>query len=120
MKLQNYHYLTSMIFFDYSSIRFVGDKTGNTLCTIVPCDGWYEDISYCALESGEVWHMRNPIVVPVVIGALGAVSVNFKKYIKQIGVKVSLEVIQKEERDLGPVVTCNPIPRTINQAEYPA
>ena len=31
----------------------------------------------------------------VVTGALGAVSVNFKKYIKQIGVKVSLEVIQK-------------------------
>ena len=32
--------------------------------------------------------------MPVVIGALGAVSVNFKKYVKQIGVKVSLEVIQ--------------------------
>ena len=31
----------------------------------------------------------------VVTGALGAVSVSFKKYIKQIGVKVSLEVIQK-------------------------
>ena len=35
------------------------------------------------------------IVVPVVVGALEAVSVNFKKYMKQIGVKVSLEVIQK-------------------------
>ena len=33
--------------------------------------------------------------MPVVIGALEAVSVNFKKYMKQIGVNVSLEVIQK-------------------------
>ena len=46
-------------------------------------------------EIAKVWHMRTEIVVPVVIGALGAVSVNFKKYMKQIGVKVSLEVIQK-------------------------
>ena len=43
----------------------------------------------------KVWHMRKVIVVPVVIGALGAVSVNFKEYMKRIGVKVSLEVIQK-------------------------
>ena len=28
----------------------------------------------------KVWHMRKVIVVPVVIGALGAVSANFKKY----------------------------------------
>ena len=33
--------------------------------------------------------------MPVVIGALGAVSVNFKKCIKQIGAEVSLEVLQK-------------------------
>ena len=39
--------------------------------------------------------MRKVIAVPVVIGALGAVSVNFKKYMKQIGVKVTLEVTQK-------------------------
>ena len=39
--------------------------------------------------------MRKVIVVPVIIGALGAVSVNFKKYMKQIGVTVSLEVTQK-------------------------
>ena len=34
-------------------------------------------------------------VVPVVIGALGPPLLNFKKYMKQISVKVSLEVIQK-------------------------
>ena len=46
-------------------------------------------------ENAKFWHTRKVIVVPVVIGALKAVSVNFKKYMKQIGVKVSLEVIQK-------------------------
>ena len=43
----------------------------------------------------KVWRMRKVIVVPVVIGALGAVSVNFKEYMKRIGVNVRLEVIQK-------------------------
>ena len=35
------------------------------------------------------------IVAPVVIGALEAVSGNFKEYMKRIGVKLRLEVIQK-------------------------
>ena len=39
--------------------------------------------------------MRKVIVIPVVIGALGAVSVNFKEYTKRIAVNVKLEVIQK-------------------------
>ena len=43
----------------------------------------------------KVSRMRKVIVVPVVIGALGAVSVNFKEYMKRIGVNVRLEVIQK-------------------------
>ena len=48
-------------------------------------------------EIAKVWQMRKVVrvVVPVVIGALGAVSGNFKKYMKQIAVKVSLEVIHK-------------------------
>ena len=46
-------------------------------------------------EIAKVWRMRKVIVVPVVIGALGAVSVNFKEYMKRIGVNVRLEVIQK-------------------------
>ena len=91
-------------------------------------------------EIAKVWRMRKVIVVPVVIGALGAVSVNFKEYMKRIGVNVWLEVIQKttllwtakilrkvlslyqqRKERLAPVVTsCNPLPRTINQAEHPA
>ena len=46
-------------------------------------------------EIAKVWRMRKVIVIPVVIGALGAVSVNFKEYMKRIGVNVKLEVIQK-------------------------
>ena len=46
-------------------------------------------------ENAQVWRMRKVIVVPAVIGALGAVSVNFKEYMKRIGVNVRLEVIQK-------------------------
>ena len=44
-------------------------------------------------EIAKVWHIV--IVVPIVIGALEAVSVNFKEYMKRIGVKVRLEVIEK-------------------------
>ena len=39
--------------------------------------------------------MQIVIVVPVVIRALGALSVNLKDYMKRIGVNVWLEVIQK-------------------------
>ena len=46
-------------------------------------------------EIAKVWHMQNVIVVPLVIGVLGAESVNFKEYLKRIGVNVRLEVIQK-------------------------
>ena len=46
-------------------------------------------------EIAKVWRMRKVIVVPVVIEALGAVSVNFKECMKRIGVNVRLEVIQK-------------------------
>ena len=46
-------------------------------------------------EIAKVWHMQKVIVVPLVIGVLGAKSVNFKEYLKRIGVNVRLEVIQK-------------------------
>ena len=46
-------------------------------------------------EIAKVWHMQKVIVVPLVIGVLGAESVNFTEYLKRIGVNVRLEVIQK-------------------------
>ena len=45
-------------------------------------------------EIAKVWRIRKFIVVPVVIGALRVVSVNFKENMR-IGVNVKLEVIQK-------------------------
>ena len=46
-------------------------------------------------EITKVWYMQKVVVVSVVIGALGAVSVNFKEYMKRIGANARLEVIQK-------------------------
>ena len=46
-------------------------------------------------EIAKVWRLRKVIVTPVVIGALGAVSVIFKECMKRIDVNVRLEVIQK-------------------------
>ena len=46
-------------------------------------------------ETAKVWRMRKVIVVPVAVGALGAISVNLKEYMGRIGVNVRLEVIQK-------------------------
>ena len=45
-------------------------------------------------EFAKVWRTWKVIVV-FVTGALGAISVNFKEYVKRIGVNVRLEVIQK-------------------------
>ena len=47
-------------------------------------------------EIEKVWRMRKVIVVSVVIGALGAVSVNFKEYMKRIGVYVRLKLSRKQ------------------------
>lgn len=47
-------------------------------------------------EIAKVWHMRKVIVVPVVIGALGAVSVNFKKDMKQIAKKSTVPVRRRK------------------------
>ena len=46
-------------------------------------------------EITKVLRMRKVIVVPVVIGVLGAASVSYKEYMKRIAVNVRSEVIQK-------------------------
>ena len=70
-------------------------------------------------EIAKVWRMRKVIVVSVVIGALGAVSVNFKEYMKRIGVNVRLEVIQKTELLGTAKILASPLPRTIKQTKHP-
>ena len=70
-------------------IIIIIEQEDKTLCLLMKRTEGLKD------EIAKVWHMRKVIVVPVVIGALGAISVNFKEYMKRIGVNVKLEVIQK-------------------------
>ena len=46
-------------------------------------------------EVGRIWGMKKVKVIPVVIGALGAISDKFDKHTKEIGVQIRLQVIQK-------------------------
>ena len=39
--------------------------------------------------------MKNVIVIPVVVGALGAISTDFEKYIAAIGIEMKVEHAQK-------------------------
>ena len=46
-------------------------------------------------EVGRIWGMKKVKVIPVVIGALGAISDKFDKHTEEIGVQIRLQVIQK-------------------------
>ena len=46
-------------------------------------------------EIRKLWKLKKVTVVPVVIGALGAVSDKFDKHIEKLGTTIRLEVIQK-------------------------
>ena len=42
-----------------------------------------------------MWSMKELIVIPVVVGALGAISTGFRKYIAAIGIEMRVEHAQK-------------------------
>ena len=42
-----------------------------------------------------MWDMKEVIVVPVVVGALGAISTGFEKYITAIEIEMRVEHVQK-------------------------
>ena len=46
-------------------------------------------------EVGRIWGMKKVKVIPVVIGALGAISDESNKHTEEIGVQIRLQVIQK-------------------------
>ena len=46
-------------------------------------------------EIGKMWRLKKVTVVPIVIGALEAVSDMFEKYMGKLAVTIRLEVIQK-------------------------
>ena len=46
-------------------------------------------------EIPRTWGMKKVIVIPVVVGALGAISAGFEKYFAAIGIEVKVEHVQK-------------------------
>ena len=46
-------------------------------------------------EVQRLWKMKSVTVLPVVIGALGAVSQRFAGYVRKVGTNIRLEIIQK-------------------------
>ena len=46
-------------------------------------------------EVKKMWSMKKVEIVPVIIGALGAVSKNFEQYIERLGVQIKTEHLQK-------------------------
>ena len=46
-------------------------------------------------EIARLWDMRKVSVIPVVVGALGAVSTRFQKFVKDIGTTLKTEHAQK-------------------------
>ena len=50
-------------------------------------------------EIARMWNMKEVTVIPVVVGALGAISTGFEKYITAIGIKRSVEHAQKNTKN---------------------
>ena len=46
-------------------------------------------------EIARMWNMKEVTVIPVVVGALGAISTGFEKYIAAIGIEMRVEHAQK-------------------------
>lgn len=46
-------------------------------------------------EIQRLWGLRSVVIVPIVIGALGSVTVNFEKWIEKIGIEISTYSAQK-------------------------
>ena len=46
-------------------------------------------------EIARMWGMKKVIVIPLVVGALGAISADFEKYVAAIGIEMKVEQAQK-------------------------
>ena len=47
-------------------------------------------------EIARMWHMKEAIVIPVVVGALSAISTGFEKYIAAIWIEMRVKHAQKK------------------------
>ena len=69
----------------------------------IPGDEWVNErkvgkiVKYKVFKDGiaRMWGMKEVIVIPVVVGALGAISTGFEKYIAAIGIEKRIEHAQK-------------------------
>ena len=57
-------------------------------------------VKYKVFKDGtaRMWGMREVIVIPIVVGALGAISTGFEKYIAAIGIEMRVEHAQKKRK----------------------
>ena len=46
-------------------------------------------------EIARLWEMKQVTLIPVVVGALGAVTNRFGKFMQEIGIEIRLENVQK-------------------------
>ena len=69
----------------------------------IPGDEWVNErkvgkiVKYKVFKDGiaRMWGMKEVIVIPIVVGALGAISTGFEKYIAAIGIEMRIEHAQK-------------------------
>ena len=57
-------------------------------------------VKYKVFKDGiaRMWGMKEVIVIPVVVGALGTISTGFVKYIAAIGIEMRVEHAQKKKK----------------------
>ena len=48
-----------------------------------------------AFELKQLWSMKKVIVIPIIVGALGAMSKDLENYIEQLEITIRLEHLQK-------------------------
>ena len=46
-------------------------------------------------EVARLWNMRRVIVIPIVVGALEAISNRFEKFVREVGIHMRVKHVQK-------------------------
>ena len=62
------------------------------------CDKEREKFQKYSLLKGEIaksWQMKKVVVIPIVVGALGTITIKFGKYIESLAIEIRIEHIQK-------------------------
>ena len=54
-----------------------------------------EEYSLLKDEIARLWQMKKVVVIPIVVGALRAITTMFEKYIKSLGTEIRIEHVQK-------------------------